>query len=457
MSATRKSHKKVIIIGAGSAGLSAQKIVHEKTRNYLLIDKGPLGTTCARVGCMPSKSLIEAAKLFNYADKIAKIPIRIPQPQRRQYSIKVFRHVRKLTRYFVDGVIKGIKEIPKKNFLLGEAVFLDKKNLKVGNRIFTADYFIIATGSRPFIPLQFQDLRSSLLSSEDIFKLKEAPKTLAVVGSGAIGLELAMALRDLGTQVTVFGAHRSLGGLSDPDLKEKASKVLDQKIRLLHEDVREIKKSKTTERFLLKSDNHSLSFDQVLIATGREPNLALLNELNLKKDESGHIVFDKETGHIPGTCFYIAGDAKDERPILHEANFDGVLAGLNATRSHDQHIRRYVPMRITFTTPQIAVVGLSHKDLLLTKTQFKVSEVSFENQGRSRTQFQNEGHLKLYIHPAKKTLLGAELFTHAAEHMAHFLALAMTHQLSLEEILASPIYHPVVEEGLRTALKRGLR
>lgn len=447
-------HKKIIIIGAGSAGLSAQSYIKHQTSDYLIIDKGPLGTTCARVGCMPSKSLIEAAKIFYKKKDFKKIGIQ-NSIKLKLNSKKFFDHVRQLTDYFSSGVVKQTLEIPQKNFIQADAIFLDTRTIKVKNKTYTADKFIIASGSNAFIPDEWLHLKKDLLISDDIFKLKTLPKTLAVVGAGPIGLELALALSYLGVKVTVYGSHRSLGGLSDPFLMSYAKKIFQKNLRLMDEEVSGIKKN-SQHKINIKTQNNSKTFDKVLIATGRKPNLTLLENLNLPLKNDKPVINDL-TGQIKNTNLYIAGDMSGLHPLLHEASFDGIRAAKNALSQKPVKIKRPVPLKITFTNPQIAIIGSSYKELATKKLDFEIVESSFEDQGRSRTQFENEGHIRIYYKRTSLQILGAELFTHKAEHLAHFLALAVTHKISIDKILETPIYHPVVEEGLRTALRKALK
>lgn len=454
MASSKKNHKKIIIIGAGSAGLAAQKIIHQHTQDYLLVDRGPWGTTCARVGCMPSKTLIEAAKIFNNSEKQKKIGLK-PQKLNAPGAIKkIFEHTQKLTQHFVDGVLKDLKKIPSANIIEAEAAFIDKHTLRVGDQIYTADHFIVATGSSPSIPPLFQEYKKDLLLSDDIFKLKSLPKSISVVGAGSIGLELACALSDLGARVTVFGAQRGLGPLTDPQITKEAQTLFAKKFKIIFEDVVGIQKQKTS--FKLKTKKSSQAADKILLASGRKPNLQILEGFQLAQRPEGGIKHHALSGKIDRTNIYLAGDVKNQRPLLHEAVFEGTLIGLLTTQQSKKRPRAYVPLSITFTSPQMAVVGKSYRSLTEEKEKFETYESSFANQGRSRTRAENEGLIKLYVHPQKRTLLGAELLGHQAEHLAHFLALAMTHKLTIAKILECPFYHPVVEEGLRTALKRAL-
>ena len=152
----------------------------------------------------------------------------------------------------------------------------------------------------------------------------------------------------------------------------------------------------------------------------------------------------------------MAGDASDFIPLLHEAADEGRIAGENAARvaadkSTSCGLRR-APLGVVFTDPQIAIVGGGWQ--ALQQGRFEVGQVSFEDQGRSRILFKNKGLLDVYGDVATRRLLGAEMIGPAAEHLGHLLAWSLQNQMTIDEMLEMPFYHPVIEEGLRTALRQ---
>jgi len=147
----------------------------------------------------------------------------------------------------------------------------------------------------------------------------------------------------------------------------------------------------------------------------------------------------------------MAGDANDQVPLLHEAADDGHIAGFNATRSVPICFKRRTPLVIVFSGPNIAAAGNRYQDLDQTKTL--IGEARFDRQGRARTGQCNKGILRIYAAMDNGRLLGAEMCAPAGEHMAHLLALAIDRSLTVQDLLRMPFYHPVLEEGLRTALR----
>ncbi|HRF90212.1 MAG TPA: dihydrolipoyl dehydrogenase, partial [Desulfobacter postgatei] len=196
------------------------------------------------------------------------------------------------------------------------------------------------------------------------------------------------------------------------------------------------------------------SVDRVLIATGRRPGLQDLNLKNLKVDldAKGMPVFNPETLQVGDLPVFLAGDVNGLKPVLHEAADDGTIAGYNACAGTMARFKKRIPLQITFSSPDIAIAGLSHKALTEKGIDYVVGEASWEELGRARMMLgKAAGRARIYAEPQKGRLLGAELMAPAGEHMAHLLALAMGANLTIKEILGMPFYHPVPEEALLDA------
>ena len=216
----------VAIIGAGTAGLNAMGQVRQATDSFVLINGGKLGTTCARVGCMPSKTLIHIANDFYRRHVLDKEGIR----NGRSLAIDVRRaleHVRSLRDGFVNGIIEDVIKPLGNHFIEGYAEFVAPNLLKVGPLTIRAQKIIIATGSRPLIPDHWRHLNEHLLTTDTIFEQSRLPRDMAVIGLGAVGLELGQALSRLGISVTGFDEQKHVGGLQDPEVNRAAAEIIN--------------------------------------------------------------------------------------------------------------------------------------------------------------------------------------------------------------------------------------
>ncbi len=449
----------VAIIGAGTAGMVAYRAALAHTEKVVVVEAYAYGTTCARVGCMPSKLLIAAADAAHAAREAEGFGVRVPSVE--VDGAAVMRRIRSERDRFVELTRQVVESWPPSHRVWGHARFVDACTLHVDDHTrISAKRVVIATGSRPSVPEGWRDkLRERLLVNDDVFAWHDLPASLAVVGGGAIGLELAQALHRLGVRVRVYAQDGKLGPLTDPQLRALSLSVFAKEMPVWHhaadlEPARDgdgvvvhatVDGARVTERF-----------DALLAATGRKANLEGLGleGLGLPRDEGGTLCYDRHTGRVGETSIFIAGDATSDRPLLHEAADGGRIAGDNAGRPGQPEAQpRRTPLGVVFTDPQMTVAGASHAELTRAGAPFATGVASFEDQGRSRVMRKNRGAIHVYAERGSGRLLGAEMIGPAAEHIGHLLAWSVQRGDTVAEMLACPIYHPVVEEGVRTALR----
>lgn len=446
---TMQSKRDVIIIGAGTAGLAALKEVEKKTDNYLLINEEPYGTTCARVGCMPSKSLIEAANAFHKRHAFAEFGIRHANQLSIDIPAVLFR-VRKLRDYFVSSTLETIKN-HQSNIITGRARLLSADTVTVNDETITAKRIIIATGSSPIVPKSWQTLGDRLLTTDSLFEQTELQNRLAVIGLGPIGIEMAQALSRLGIKVSAFGKDTLMAGLTDKKVNSALFEELSKTMTIY--TGHEAKVTAKDNCIQVTSGDVSIEVDQVLVAVGRKPNMADIgfDMLGVELDDKGMPSINSNTMQVADTTVFVAGDAAADNMILHEVADEGRIAGFNAVANKVESFCRRTSLKIVFSDPQTAVVGKSLSEL--NAKQIVIGEVCYAHQGRARIAQHNLGVMRLYADKNTAELVGAEMCAPNAEHMAHILALAVSQQLTVNQILAMPIYHPVLEEGMRTALR----
>lgn len=453
-------HVNVAIIGAGTAGMVAYRTARNQTDSVLLIEGGAYGTTCARVGCMPSKLLIAAAESAHQARHAEPFGVHVTGVT--VDGAAVMARVTRERDRFVRFVLESLESIPQGDRLSAKVSFQDAHTLMTeqGQSIH-ARCIVIATGSIPVLPPMLKALSAHLLTNENIFELPSLPKSLAVFGPGVLGMELGQAMSRLGVNVKVFGVGGGIAGIRDAAIRDYANQAFNEEFYLdATAQVKSVKESATgVEVDYLNREGtwRTEQFDYVLAATGRAPDIAALELKNtgLPLNERGVPLFDRFTQQCGNSSIFIAGDASNEIPLLHEAADQGRIAGGNAGRFPDLRsgLRR-TPLAIVFTDPQVASVGFNLEQLNQHfKDRFAVGLASFEDQGRSRVMLRNKGILKVYGEQGSSLFLGAEMFGPAAEHVGHLLAWAAQKRMTVAEMLEMPFYHPVIEEGMRAALR----
>ena len=455
----------VLVIGGGTAGMGAFRHARQFTDKVYLVESTVFGTTCARVGCMPSKLLIAAAEARHHALHTAPFGIHLDTASVRTDGREVMARVKAERDRFVGFVLEDVEAWPAERRIMGAAKFIDEHTVEVGGHTrISADRIVIATGSRPLILPQWQPLGDRLIVNDDVFSWDDLPESVAVFGPGVIGLELGQALSRLGVKVEIFGVSGNLAGLADPVIRREAVASFSQELTL-HLDSRTQVSLDENGKVVVDWEENGQSgrfvADYALAAAGRVPNTDNigLENLNIVTDARGVPVADPHTMQTSIPHIFIAGDASNQLPLLHEASDQGKIAGDNAGRYPDVRpgLRRS-PIGVVFTDPQIASAGERYTALQQRygerfDSAVAIGEVSFKNQGRSRVMLKNQGHLRVYAEQGSGRLLGAEMFGPAAEHIAHLLAWSHQQELTVAQMLDMPFYHPVVEEGLRTALR----
>lgn len=440
----------VAIIGAGTAGLAAERAARKGGASTLLIDPLFDGTTCATVGCMPSKLLIAAAKAVRGIHRAELFGITASDV--RIDGAAVFRRVRSERDRFAALTRKSFEDLPQGIAIKARARFQDTGHLALDDgRVVKARTIIIATGSAPAIPPAFAGLRNMILTNETVFDLEEVPKRLAVIGSGSIGLELAQAFAGLGTSVSLFDRGVRLGKIRCPRVQASLLKIIRRDMDIyLETDVTPEPISDGMKLRWSGSEPGEAIFDKVLVAVGRPPQLSGLGleRTGIALDDRGVPVHDRATMRCGDSSIFLAGDAAADLPLLHEASHDGAIAGRNAA-AWPKRIRtkRHVPFSITFTDPVTVSIGRSEAEGAVTGT------ADFSDQGRSRVEGVNEGALTLYASAPDGKLIGADLTAPAGEHLGHMIAWAIEQGLTATQMLEMPFYHPTVEEGLKEALR----
>ena len=442
----------IAIVGLGSAGLYALSKVRPAGKNVVLINGGELGTTCARVGCMPSKAAIQVAEDFHRRSVFERIGIEGKESLTLDVG-EAMEHVRDLRDNFVDRVLTNSSDnFPEGLLIEGYAKFIEPGLLEVddGQRI-RADKVIIATGSRPVIPEAWQSFSDRVITSDEVFELEELPASAAVVGLGVIGLEIGQSLSRLGVKVVGVDMAETIGNTSDPEVSKCAVDIIGKEFPLMLGNAAEITEE-PDGRLKVTAGEESIVVEKIFASLGRRPNIDKLGleNIGVELDESGVPVYNPNTMQVGDMPIFIAGDATGSRPLLHEAGDEGRIAGFNAASDSITAFRRKVPLNITFSDPNIIQVGTPFADLDPETTA--VGQVMMAPVGRALIMAKNKGVIRVYADKASGVIVGAEMICAKGENLAHLLAWCMEEKLTVGRLLQMPFYHPVIEEALQAAL-----
>ena len=444
----------VAIIGAGTAGLYALREVRRARKSFVLIDHGPLGTTCARVGCMPSKVALHEGQMWSSRFDLAHIGVSgidgmTIDKQQAWVAMRVKRDG------FVGHTAERAIHAAGDALVEGRARFLEPTVLEVstatGPLIVKAGAIVIATGSKPILPDWLASVRDRVVTTDELFEMPDVPVSMGVLGLGAIGVEMGLALSRLGVKVTGAGLSPFIAGITDPVINERAIARFGREMTMWLGAPVTVEPA--ADGVLMRAGDRQEKVDRLLVSIGRVPNVAGLNlaEAGLPLDASGLPVFDKATMQMGAWPVFIAGDANGDRPLMHEAADEGVIAGFNAARGASQRFKRKVPFGIVFSDPDVASIGARFDEL--DASGIVVGSVEGEVNARSRVIDETESLIRIYADAASGRLLGAAMLVPRGEHIAHLLAWSIQRGETAESLMQMPFYHPVIEEMLPLALQ----
>jgi dihydrolipoamide dehydrogenase len=458
-------------LGAGPGGYAAAFLAADRGKRVTIVDPlKKLGGTCLLVGCIPSKTLLHAAKVITDAEEAGPWGIHFEKPRidvagLRNYWFKV-----------VDTLSKNLLELSKRRgvqFISATASFADSQTLQLdnGSRLRFGDC-VVATGSVPVIPPPLQADSPRVLDSTGALKLEDVPKTLLIVGGGYIGLEMGTVYAALGSQVTVVemtdgllpGVDRDLVRPLQARLGKRYHKImLSTKVAKLEPDAKRVRVTLEGEDV---EDKHPV-FDRVLVAVGRRPNSRGLSLENtrVKTDERGFIQVDRQMRTADEHIFAI-GDVAGEPMLAHKASHEGKVAAGVITGEKTIFDSRAIPA-VVFTDPEIAWCGLTETEARAQKREVKVARFPWGASGRAVSLGRTDGLTKLIVDPETERILGVGMVGAGAGELIAEGVLAVEMAATARDLALSIHPHPTMSEtmgeaaesllGLATHLHRARR
>jgi len=446
------------ILGIGTAGLGAFSRIRKQTDSVLLIQHGPYGTTCARVGCMPSKMLIAAGDLAHAIDEGAYFGI---DGHYQVNGKRVFERLKQdRAEKFVGSVLNYVDSIRDQFKVEGKATFVDPHTIDVDGKLrVKAAKIILTCGSAPYVSPVFESLRHELDTSDTIFELDDLPRSLAVVGLGVIALELGQAFHRLGVDTTLYGRSGRIGSFTHPDMQREVMQTLQQELNIIPQgDFTHATKVDGGYELTYRTgggETITRTYERVLLASGRVSNLRSMNLENagLTLDFRGLPLYDSLTMQCGDAPVFIAGDATEDLPLWHEAYIEGRIAATSAINFPARKEGKRTPgMGVYFTDPGMASVGAVYSSL--NPEQTIIGRARMAQGPRHEIYNDRRGMIQVYVDKNSGILLGAEIFGRGGEHMAQTLVLAIEHKMTVGEILQMPVYHPSLEEVMKDALNK---
>lgn len=442
----------LIIIGAGPGGYHTAVHAAKEGLKVTIIEKSHPGGTCLNCGCIPTKSFAHDAELYRnpLLSCVGGGHVNFTRIQERKNDV-----IAQLR----EGV-KGLMAQPGITYIEGEAKFVDKKVIEVNGTQMTADNIIIATGSRarmlPFIPAldspEGADLKDKVMTSTELLEIDHVPNSMAIIGAGVIGLELASAFETFGSSVTVIEFLKECLPTIDSDIAKRLRKTLEKRgINFnMNSGVKSIQatedKKQAVVTFEQKGQEKQVVADVVLVATGRAANVEGLGleVAGINTIKQGIETNDYYETNVPGV--YAIGDVNGKQMLAHAASFQG-LHVLNHILNKQDKIRFDIMPAAVFTYPEAGSVGMSEDACKKEGIKCIVKKGFFRSNGKALAMEETEGMLKVMADENGK-IIGCHVFGAHSADITQQVAVLMNNDATLNDLRDMIHIHPTIGEVL---------
>ncbi|MEE2887688.1 MAG: FAD-dependent oxidoreductase [Planctomycetota bacterium] len=446
----------VLVLGGGSAGTAAAAAAQAAGRQVALFNRGELGGLCILRGCMPTKTMLHAAHLAHGAahHHTPGIGHAIPSID----FARVMENKRDKVQRFQKAKIESVEATGYEvidayaRFDGPDTVLATFPDQSTETYRFTHGA-VLATGSDPIMPPIDGIEDVPVWSSDDVMNLTEAPSSAIVLGSGAIGLELAVFLARMGTR-TVLASRRRVFSKIDSLLSDEMECILKEEPNLHLVSPFEATRIELVEdlvhfRIQTATGPETLVAPHFLAATGRRARLEGMGlEAAHVQFENGEVRHD-ECMRTSNDRIFVAGDATGSAQLLHVANWEGKAAGLGAAGVHGEHpVERRLAMSVIFTDPPLASVGMTESEAKAAGISVETASAKFAQTGRAITLDVQHGVWKLVVRKDDGEILGSQILGPRADDIAHVISTAMYYRGTVHDLLKMPWYHPTVTEVL---------
>ncbi len=445
---TERNNFDLVIVGGGSAGYAAARVAAESGLRAALIESGrEVGGLCILRGCMPSKTLLNTAEILHQTRQTAKWGIHAEDVNFD------FAEVMARTHRLIEGFASERRVqlgAGKFTFIRDAATFLDPHTvaLRTG-KILKAEHFILTTGSTVAPPSVPGLAEAGFLTSDDVVNLKRLPASLIVLGAGAVAVELAQFFSRFGVHVTLLQRSGHILSDSDVDAADEMAKVLRRegvtiltgtKLTSAH-----LEGAVKTVRFEHEGGSRSVSAEEILFALGRVPNTdSLALEKAGVETERGRILTNQRmqttVPHI-----YAAGDCTGPYEVVHLAVQQGEIAAHNiAQPGRPQEIDYRLLLKVIFTDPQLACVGLTEKAAHHRGVKYLAASHPFSEHGKAIIMEATDGFVKILASPESGEILGAACVGISGGELIHEIVVAMAAPMTVHQLAEVPHYHPTL-------------
>ncbi len=444
----------LVILGAGSAAFAAAIRAHDLGARVALIEAKAIGGTCVNVGCIPSKAVLRASEAHHLAahHDFGGITTRAGRPNLAALIDQKAELVGALRKEKYADLIDAYGF----EFIKGKARFTGANALAVGAGALRADRYLIATGASPWAPPIPGLEETGYLTSTTALELKELPRSLAVIGGNAIGLELGQYFANLGSKVTILEVLPRIAPFEEPEVSVGITRVFEEAgvgiITSAQIERVERPHGKIALRGRADGKPFRVRVDQLLVATGRRANTAELglDTAGVQLDKRGAVVVD-DSLRTTNPSIWAAGDCTPAPQFVYVSAFEGALAADNAIGGKARTVDFRALPRVTFTTPQIASVGLTEEQAHKDGYEVRTANLPLNAVPRALVNRDTRGLFKLVVDAKTDQILGAHILAESAGEVILSAVYAIKFNLTVIDVRET--FHPylTMAEGMKLA------
>ncbi len=447
-------HFDLIVIGTGSAGGAGWETATRLGKRVAVFEREVLGGECPTFACVPSKALLHCAQVYRTVLGAHQFGIEVGSVSFNYQLIKE----RKDTVVSRTGAAQGEKPYRNAGVQLfrQEARFVSPGEVEAGGTRYSADRFLIATGSHTRTPKTEGLAEAGFMTFRDAIDLTRLPESLFILGGGPVGCEFTEIFSSFGVHVTIADHHKNLLAKEDPEVGGLIGELFSKRgVSVLTEaSVTRVRREngKKTLDFEQRGERKTVSVDEIMVATGKAPDLDLgLDKAGVNYHEKGVVVDDTLATTNPN--IYAAGDCAGPYQFTHVATYQGQVAAHNAFSDHKLHVDYRAIPRCVFTSPEVATVGLTEHQAHEAGIDFRVGTAEIAWLGRSNTSEESDGFVKVIV-DEDEMLVGAAIVASRAGEMVHELGLAISLGATAYQVASAIHAFPTFSEAVLEACAR---
>ena len=446
--------KKVLVIGSGPAGYPAALRLAALGAEVTVAEKHKVGGVCLNCGCIPSKSLLDAAHKFNTVKQLKNLSTE-PEKADIFFNSMDFAKIQARRQTAIDKLQRGVLTLLKSakvNYIEGEAAFTSPNSAKINGQEINFDAAIIACGTKNFYPPPFDKYKEHLYDNSNIFSITKLPKRVAIIGGGVIGCEFACIFNALGVDTTVIELAPSILPMEDESIARLLKNSFEKRgIKIITSAAAQDMEIESGTKTILLNNGQSVQADFVLAAIGRTPDLDSLN-LQAAGVEYGRkgIKVNPKTMKVKDNI-YAAGDVNWLCQLAHAATAQGQAAADDIMGISGNYNNDLVP-RAIYTWPEISSAGLTLKQAIEKGYEAKAKKSFFLANGRAVTQDETEGFVQIIEDTKTGLILGVQIAGPCASEIIHTPLMAMFLGIKAKDAGTQIFAHPTLSETLKEAL-----